>query len=835
MKLAFQTICWNHRVRRKDWARLFKSIKAAGFDGVEIFQPLDQLPHTWQELRQLAQAAGLVILGLTGDTLPNRMDYLRPDGKPGIHPEPYLYMETWDQDVVQAYTQRFTLALHYNHLSGLSGVEEALRLLDLWPNLMWLPDTAHLFIGQQSNDKLIELLLRLRERTLAVHLKDWKAAYGRFSHRYARGFCAIGSGQVDLKRAVHDLTRAGYHEWFVIELDSASSNPDKEMLASAKQLRTWPHPTGEKDQRILDREPMAVPSGVPEPASENLGSFRTDRLLHLASAGEPSFYQELAEFLRKELCATGCAVCLSSYAAARISIQASCQEQPLERDNHKQIERLAAMCVKSKVIAEDSKDTPNMLAVPVLNRYNPNQVRMVMVFDYSNKESEFIRSTVESKVFQGLVGDAEDMFVTERSLVASEAASRLASMYSKKEDFLNAIACLVKQQLDCEGVTIFLSTSARDALITGGTTGIAWEPGYERRAKQRYLFGEGLTGRAAKDRSYSIYRDIQEERNAKGLGDARSHETGVTKEIDSCLIAPFFNIKDEVAGVVRCRNKRRGEDVQVFDEKDLALVESIMQVAQPTLEVLAEERRLEDAVILLGHELSNPIFALRGALSDLELNVQRQRSLRSDTFQDLNSWLDLMAQQVKQYELFVGFNVSSWTAKREVVKFVGDILAPVVSQARMLIRERGFSSARINYGGLEDWLQLPFLYVDRNMFEQVAFNLISNAIKYAYPDPTRFDVRIYGERTQSGARIVFEDYGLGVPPGWEKDIFLQHARVETEDRIDTPGHGLGLWVVDRIVALHGGTIRLQSNENPTRFVIDLPASCLANSTKRPRS
>jgi signal transduction histidine kinase len=193
-----------------------------------------------------------------------------------------------------------------------------------------------------------------------------------------------------------------------------------------------------------------------------------------------------------------------------------------------------------------------------------------------------------------------------------------------------------------------------------------------------------------------------------------------------------------------------------------------------------------------------------------------------------------MERQLKQYELYVASRLSHWKPEREIVKFVGDIVAPVAGQARMLIRERGFSPARISYGALEDWIRMPFLYVDRHMFEQVAFNLISNAIKYADPDPNRFGVKIYGERTKSGVRIVFEDYGVGVPAGWEKNIFLQHIRVESDERPDVPGHGLGLWVVNRIVKIHGGSVYLESRDRPTRFVIDLPASCLASSAQRPR-
>ncbi len=822
MKLAFQTICWNHRVKKAHWPQLFKSIKAAGFDGVEVFQHPDDLP-AWPTFRDHAEASGLKILGLTGGTVAQRVNYLRPVGIRPSGEEPYLYIERWDDEAESAYESDFVLALHYHHLSALPSVSDALELLTSKPKLKWLPDTAHLFIGQQNNDRLQELLLRHLDRTIAVHLKDWKASYGRFSHRYARGFCVIGQGQIKIKELVKRLNKSGYQGWYVVELDYAASNPDDDMQASAHTLQEW---------KFLSRKPTTEPSDIPTDIDTERVSFTADKLLHLASRGETSFYSDVAKLLREQFKADGAAICLTSNAAAGTSVQALLPAPDLAGDPHLQrhTEDLARRCVKHKTPQSERYGQLERLAIPVENRYSPNQIRLVLVFDVRQGNTGFDRTTAESKLFQLMFGDVQDVFVTERCLAASAEASRLASQYSNQGSYLNAIANLVKRKLDCEGVTIFVSTPSHEALVVGGTTGIHWAPEYQWPTRQRYDYGTGRTGRSAQTRSYSIFRDSDELRKEQKVGKARSHETGVNVDVDGCLIAPFFDSRDEVAGVVRCRNKKDGQDVMYFSEEDLALVEAIMQVVQPTLEVLAEDRLVTDAVTLLAHELGNPIFAMRGALADLEFEVTNQRYIRPDSFPDLQSWLDLMVRQLKQYELFVGSKMTAWEPKRSVVKFIGDIVAPTVAQARMLLQERGFSPTRINYGKLSDWLNIPFLYVDRNMFEQVVFNLISNAIKYADSDPTLFHLTIRGERHGERVHLIFEDNGIGVPPSWEQDIFLQHSRVIAEDRAATSGHGLGLWVVDRIVKLHRSRVFLDSLSSPTRFVIDLPPTALAKRT-----
>jgi sugar phosphate isomerase/epimerase len=65
MKVALQTICWGDRLKAKHRPDLLPAIKAAGYDGVEIFQAPSELPG-YAELRQLCQRAGIRILGLSG-------------------------------------------------------------------------------------------------------------------------------------------------------------------------------------------------------------------------------------------------------------------------------------------------------------------------------------------------------------------------------------------------------------------------------------------------------------------------------------------------------------------------------------------------------------------------------------------------------------------------------------------------------------------------------------------------------------------------------------------------------------------------------------------------
>ncbi len=106
---------------------------------------------------------------------------------------------------------------------------------------------------------------------------------------------------------------------------------------------------------------------------------------------------------------------------------------------------------------------------------------------------------------------------------------------------------------------------------------------------------------------------------------------------------------------------------------------------------------------------------------------------------------------------------------------------------------------------------------DRLKLEQVIGNLLSNAIKYGGGKPIR--VRVYGETDD--AVVEVEDHGAGIAPEDQERIFGRFERASN-------GHqqaslGLGLYIVRSLVAAHGGTIDLRSeNELGSTFIVKIP-------------
>jgi len=108
-------------------------------------------------------------------------------------------------------------------------------------------------------------------------------------------------------------------------------------------------------------------------------------------------------------------------------------------------------------------------------------------------------------------------------------------------------------------------------------------------------------------------------------------------------------------------------------------------------------------------------------------------------------------------------------------------------------------------------------YWDPFRLDQVATNLISNAIKYGAGKPVRVEVSTAGDR----AVLSVRDRGIGIKPEDQARIFGKFERAVPERHYG--GLGLGLWITRQALEAMGGTIRVESNPGvETNFIVELP-------------
>ena len=100
------------------------------------------------------------------------------------------------------------------------------------------------------------------------------------------------------------------------------------------------------------------------------------------------------------------------------------------------------------------------------------------------------------------------------------------------------------------------------------------------------------------------------------------------------------------------------------------------------------------------------------------------------------------------------------------------------------------------------------MYVDREMWEKIVLNLVSNAFKHTFEGEIRVSLRWQGEY----AELKVADSGIGIPASELPKIFERFNRVKGARSRSHEGTGIGLALVQELIRLHGGTVSVESEE-----------------------
>ena len=111
------------------------------------------------------------------------------------------------------------------------------------------------------------------------------------------------------------------------------------------------------------------------------------------------------------------------------------------------------------------------------------------------------------------------------------------------------------------------------------------------------------------------------------------------------------------------------------------------------------------------------------------------------------------------------------------------------------------------------------VFADRDMWEKIVLNLISNAFKYTLEGEIRVSLRT----ADGSAVLAVEDTGTGIPEDEQPKLFNRFHRVEGAQGRTQEGTGIGLALVQELVKLHGGTVGVASVFGKgSTFTVTLP-------------
>src|SRR5580658_2594130 len=111
------------------------------------------------------------------------------------------------------------------------------------------------------------------------------------------------------------------------------------------------------------------------------------------------------------------------------------------------------------------------------------------------------------------------------------------------------------------------------------------------------------------------------------------------------------------------------------------------------------------------------------------------------------------------------------------------------------------------------------VYVDRDMWEKIILNLLSNAFKFTFEGQIEVSLR----RMDSLAEVTVRDTGTGIPADEIPRLFERFHRVRGARGRSYEGSGIGLALVQELVKLHGGSVRVESQvDRGSSFIVTIP-------------
>ncbi len=240
------------------------------------------------------------------------------------------------------------------------------------------------------------------------------------------------------------------------------------------------------------------------------------------------------------------------------------------------------------------------------------------------------------------------------------------------------------------------------------------------------------------------------------------------------------------------------------------------QLARANEELRELDRMKSDFVSLVSHQLRAPLTNINGALElvsqDAELlPAASQRTLR------------ILAEEGHRLSHMIEtiLDVSRLEAGQLTPSAGPVALEPLLA--------RVCASVVANEADRRDWKlevtpELPPVWADETLLEEIVRNLVENAVRYSRLGQP---IDVSARRAPGGVTISVADRGPGIPAEKQRDIFRSFFRLDQSESAPG-GYGLGLYFADKLVRAQGGEILVESPIWPdrvapgTRFLFTLP-------------
>jgi two-component system sensor histidine kinase KdpD len=277
-----------------------------------------------------------------------------------------------------------------------------------------------------------------------------------------------------------------------------------------------------------------------------------------------------------------------------------------------------------------------------------------------------------------------------------------------------------------------------------------------------------------------------------------------------------IGIDDDKSGPLLTPDQRRLLDALV-DQGALAIERVLLVEDMDQVKRTVESDRLRGALLTsISHDLKTPLASVLGAASTLRdlgdgLSDAQKGDLIATVIEESERLNRFIANLLDMTKLESGAVVPN-TARHDLGEIVGSALRRA---GKILVHHKV---------SLELASDLPMLELDAVLFEQVVFNLLDNAAKYA---PAGTTIAIRATRDQNAILLQVVDEGSGIPAAELETVFEKFHRVEKGDHV-RPGTGLGLAISRGFIEAMHGTISAANRSDRSGAVLTIRLPVPAN-------
>lgn len=286
--------------------------------------------------------------------------------------------------------------------------------------------------------------------------------------------------------------------------------------------------------------------------------------------------------------------------------------------------------------------------------------------------------------------------------------------------------------------------------------------------------------------------------------------------IINCVIYSFSTLIN-FGRVYKSINAFVSEDEEIrsfpkaFSDIEIKLSDIHLKVVESRRKAIEAEKKKDDLVMYLAHDLKTPLTSVIGYLTLLDecdnLPVEQRAKFVGISLEKAYR----LEQLINEFFEITRFNINTVTLERNRID-LNMMLEQMTDEFYPMLSEKNLSVS----------IDIPehiIMFADSDKIARVFDNLLKNAVNYSYENT---EIKIGARVRRNKVIIKFRNKCDEIPKDKLDRLFEKFYRMDSSRNSTTGGSGLGLAIARQLIELHGGTIMAKSITDYTDFTVVLP-------------